>query len=237
MSCTTTVLFDLDGTLLPMDQERFTKHYFALLAQKLAAHGYEQERLIRSVWEGSAAMVRNTGEQTNEAVFWAVLRGIYGERIMEDLPVFEQYYHEEFEQVRQSCGFQPLSAEVVRLARQKGCRVVLATNPIFPAVATEARIRWAGLEPEDFDDITTYENSRHCKPNPAYYLEVTARMQVRAENCLMVGNDVTEDMVAERLGMRTFLVTDCLINRENRDIQTYPNGDFSKLKEWMEQVL
>ena len=90
---------------------------------------------------------------------------------------------------------------------------------------------------EDFDDITTYENSRHCKPNPAYYLEVTARMQVRPENCLMVGNDVTEDMVAERLGMRTFLVTDCLINRENRDIQTYPNGDFSKLKEWMEQVL
>lgn len=237
MSRTTTVLFDLDGTLLPMDQERFTKHYFALLAQKLAAHGYEQERLIRSVWEGSAAMVRNTGEQTNEAVFWAVLRGIYGERIMEDLPVFEQYYHEEFEQVRQSCGFQPLSAEVVRLARQKGCRVVLATNPIFPAVATEARIRWAGLEPEDFDDITTYENSRHCKPNPAYYLEVTSRMQVRPENCLMVGNDVTEDMVAERLGMRTFLVTDCLINRENRDIQMYPNGDFSKLKEWMEQVL
>ena len=150
--------------------------------------------------------------------------------------MFEQYYREEFEQVRQSCGFQPLSAEVVRLARQKGCRVVLATNPIFPAVATEARIRWAGLEPEDFDDITTYENSRHCKPNPAYYLDVTARMRVRPENCLMVGNDVTEDMVAERLGMRTFLVTDCLINRENRDIQAYPNGDFTKLKEWMEQM-
>ena len=30
------VLFDLDGTLLPMDQDEFTKGYFKLLAAKLA---------------------------------------------------------------------------------------------------------------------------------------------------------------------------------------------------------
>lgn len=237
MNSVTTVFFDLDGTLLPMDQERFTERYFALLAQKLEAYGYERERLIRSVWQGSAAMIRNTGEHTNEEVFWAVLRGIYGERVMEDLPVFERYYREEFEAVRQCCGFQPLAAAVVRNARKKGCRVGLATNPIFPAVATVARIRWAGLEPEDFDFITTYENSRHCKPNPAYYRDITDGMQVTPAECLMVGNDVTEDMVAERLGMRIFLVTDCLINREDRDIQAYPNGDFTKLTEWMEQML
>ena len=237
MSRVDAVLFDLDGTLLPMDQTRFAEQYFGLLAQKLSAYGYEPQRLIRSVWEGSAAMVRNRGEQTNEAVFWAVLRGIYGERVMEDLLVFEQYYHEEFEQARQSCGLQPLSAEVVRLARQKGCRVVLATNPIFPAVATEARIRWAGLEPEAFDYITTYENSSHCKPDPAYYRDVAEHIRISPESCLMVGNDVAEDMAAQSIGMRVFLVTDCLINRENRDIQAYPNGNFSKLKEWMEQVL
>ena len=33
----TTVLFDLDGTLLPMEVEHFTKTYFGLLAQKAAA--------------------------------------------------------------------------------------------------------------------------------------------------------------------------------------------------------
>ena len=32
----TTVLFDLDGTLLPMDQEEFTKGYLNLLVQKFA---------------------------------------------------------------------------------------------------------------------------------------------------------------------------------------------------------
>ena len=32
----TTVLFDLDGTLLPMDNDVFTKCYFKLLVQQLA---------------------------------------------------------------------------------------------------------------------------------------------------------------------------------------------------------
>ena len=44
--------------------------------------------------------------------------------------------------------------------KELGLRAVLATNPIFPAVATRSRIRWAGLEPEDFELCTTYENSR-----------------------------------------------------------------------------
>ena len=58
----TTVLFDLDGTLLPMDQEIFVKTYFSLLAKKLAPHGYEPEALINAVWAGTRAMVKNTGE-------------------------------------------------------------------------------------------------------------------------------------------------------------------------------
>lgn len=45
----------------------------------------------------------------------------------------------------------------------------------------------------------------------------------------MVGNDVSEDMVAKRVGMQVFLLTDCLINKENRDISLYPNGSFEEL--------
>ena len=46
----TTVLFDLDGTLLPMDQEAFTTGYFKLLAKKLAPHGYEPKSLVDAIW-------------------------------------------------------------------------------------------------------------------------------------------------------------------------------------------
>ena len=47
----TTVLFDLDGTLLPMDQDEFVKTYFGLLAKKLAPHGYDPKKLVDGIWQ------------------------------------------------------------------------------------------------------------------------------------------------------------------------------------------
>ena len=38
------ILFDLDGTLLPMDQTEFTNGYFKLLAAKMAPHGYDPKQ-------------------------------------------------------------------------------------------------------------------------------------------------------------------------------------------------
>ena len=107
--------------------------------------------------------------------------------------------------------------------------MALATNPIFPAVATESRIRWAGLQPEDFELYTTYENSRYCKPNLNYYRDIVEQLDLTPEECLMVGNDVAEDMVVRELGMNVFLLTDCLINSAQKDISVYPNGGFPEL--------
>ena len=65
-----TVLFDLDGTLLPMDQDEFIKAYFGGLATKLVPFGYEPNKLIQGIWAGTKAMVTNDGAMTNEARFW-----------------------------------------------------------------------------------------------------------------------------------------------------------------------
>ena len=54
------VLFDLDGTLLPMDMERFTNGYFQLLTEKMAPLGYDPKALTDAVWAGTAAMVKNS---------------------------------------------------------------------------------------------------------------------------------------------------------------------------------
>ena len=225
----TTVLFDLDGTLLPMDQDEFVRAYFKLLAKKLAGHGYDPQALLGNIWAGVEAMVKNTGEVNNEEAFWRTFDAIYGEGVRKDIPIFEDYYRNEFQQVQQVCGFNPRAAEVICYVKEKGLRTVLATNPLFPVVATESRIRWAGLKKEDFEVITTYENSRHCKPNPDYYLDIIEEIGVKPEECLMVGNDVKEDMVANSLGMKVFLLTDCLINKEDKDISVYPNGNFEAL--------
>lgn len=229
----TTILFDLDGTLLPMDMDEFSKGYFKLLAKKAAPFGYEPEKLIASVWKGTEAMVRNDGSCSNEAAFWKCFAGIYGQESLKDKVIFDEFYANEFQGADVFCGFHPGAREAVQQAKEAGLRVALATNPLFPEVATKTRIRWAGLAPTDFEYCTTYENSRHCKPNPDYYRDVLEKIGCKAEECLMVGNDVDEDMVAETLGMKVFLLTDCLVNKSERDISAYPHGSFEELKKFI----
>ena len=223
------ILFDLDGTLLPMDQDIFVKAYFGGLSKKLAPLGYDSEKLIPAIWTGTKAMVQNNGEVTNEKAFWNKFSEIFGNKAREDEPYFEEFYKNEFQKVKEVLGFSAMAKEVVEKAKSKAFRVALATNPIFPSIATVSRIRWAGLEPDDFELYTTYENSNYCKPNLEYYKSIINKLGVKADECLMVGNDVSEDMVAEKLGCKVFLLTDCIINKENKDISVYPNGNFYDL--------
>ena len=174
----TTVLFDLDGTLLPMDQELFAKTYFTSIARHVAPRGYEFDAVIKGIWAGTKAMMKNTGEKVNEAVFWETFAGIFGERVYDDMPAFDRFYVEHFDEIAAVCGHDPRAAEVIRLCHERGRKTVLATNPIFPRIATEKRMRWAGLSPEDFVLCTTYDNSRYCKPNPKYYTSILNELGV-----------------------------------------------------------
>ena len=233
----TTVLFDLDGTLLPMDQDEFVKAYIGGLVKTAGLANYETESMANAIMSGTAAMVKNPGGKTNEAVFWDVLVSKYGEAILNDYHMFDEFYRTDFQKIADICGFEPRAKELVSYIKGKGIRVALATNPLFPSVATESRIRWAGLDAADFELFTTYENSYHCKPNLDYYKDILAELDLDPEECLMVGNDVGEDMVASELGMKVFLLTDCLINRKGADISVYPNGSFTDLKSYLEEII
>ena len=223
------ILFDLDGTLLPMDQNLFVKSYFGKLTKKLAPLGYEPEKVIGALWSSIKMVVKNASDQYNDEVFWNIFTKFLGEHVRDDEPYFEEFYRNEFQAVKDDCGFHPKAAECVNQLKEMGYRVVLATNPIFPRIATESRIRWAGMEPETFELITTYENCKRCKPNPQYYLEILEKIDVKPEECIMVGNDVTEDMVAQTVGMDVFLLTDCLLNKEGKDYSQYPQGSFDEM--------
>ena len=230
------ILFDLDGTLLPMDQEQFVNAYLQKMAARMAPHGYDPSLLAKTIWKGTAAMVMNDGAASNEAVFWKVFESVFGEGSRKDEPLFDEFYRTDFQTVKDVCGFDPLASQVIAQIREMGIRVALATNPLFPAIATQSRCRWAGLRPEDFEWITTYENSRFCKPNPEYYKDILAKLEIDPSECLMVGNDVAEDMVAETLGMKVFLLTDHLINKHCQDIGRYPQGSFPELMEFIREL-
>lgn len=232
----TAILFDLDGTLLPMDQDKFVSNYLPCMTKKMSEYGYDPNALMQTIYAGIKAMVKNDGSVTNKEAFWNTAAEILGPDVRKDEPLFEDFYRNEFQQAKTTCGYTSLATEAVRDAKAKGCRVILATNPLFASVATYSRIRWAGLEPEDFEYITTYENSSHSKPNLDYYRELMGKLDLKAEQCLMVGNDMDEDMIAENLGMRAFLLTDCLINRKNQDISKYPHGSFPELLSYIRSL-
>lgn len=229
----TTVLFDLDGTLLPMDQEEFIGAYFGRLAEHMAPYGYEKEKLLKTIWSSTGSMIHNQTGRSNEEVFWECMANAYGPEIRLDAPKFDEFYRVGFPKVRESCGYTSMAAQVIDACKAKNLRVALATNPFFPTTATHQRIGWAGLQKEDFELITTYENSHACKPNPAYYKEILEKLGVSPDECLMVGNDVQEDMMVRDLGMSVFLLTPCLINRQNADITQYPHGDYDALLEYI----
>ena len=227
------ILFDLDGTLLPMDQDLFTKTYFKYLSLKMAPYGYNAKDLIEGVWQGTRQMVKNSGNQTNEEVFFQFFSQIFGPKVYDDKVIFDEFYQNEFNNVKESCGYTKKAQEVISYLKTLDVKLILATNPIFPKVAQESRLKWAGCKKEDFIYITSYENMHYCKPNHKYYLEIIDQLGLEAKECLMVGNDVEEDMIAQKVGMQVFLLTPCLINKQNQNIDHLPQGNFDDLLEYL----
>jgi len=233
----TTILFDLDGTLLPMDEDAFIKTYMGGLAKTMAPLGYNPQKFIQTVWAGTKAMIENDGTKTNEQVFWDVYTQVYGQDKRTDEQIFAKFYQSGFALAKSACGFNPKVPPLMEKLKQLGLRIIIATNPFFPQTATNQRIRWAGLNPDDFAMYTTYENSRYCKPNLDYYRDILAKFNLKAEECIMVGNDVLEDMIAQELGIKGFLVTDQLINKHNLPWEHIPHGDMYDLQLFLQDNL
>lgn len=229
------ILFDLDGTLLPMDLEEFVKVYLSRLSKFLVPYGYDPEKVISSVWAGTKAMMANDGTKTNEEVFWDVFGRYYDQDVKQDYDKFELFYEKEFPKVVESVKINAFAKEVIKKIKEKGYRVALATNPLFPRVATFERVRWTGIEPNEFELITTYETSSYCKPNLKYYEDVCQKLGVEPNQCIMVGNDVLEDGIAKELGMKVFLIKDSLLNPKGEDLSNYEVGSFEDFLSWLEE--
>ncbi len=231
------IFFDLDGTLLPMDQDVFIKAYLGGLVKRLAPKGYDPGAIAGALWTSTGAMMKNDGKLSNEEVFWNSFAAILGEGVRDEDESLDEFYSGEFQSIKDVCGYTLLAKELIDRLKQTDLRVILATSPLFPTVATESRIRWAGLEPSDFEYVTTYENSRYCKPNPTYYTNLCEKLGLKPDEVVMIGNDVGDDMVAETVDMRVFLLTDCLINKSGRNINDFRHGGFSELMNYIEEII
>lgn len=225
-----TILFDLDGTLLPMHEEQFVGLYLHSIADEFK-DSYDPKLLQQTLWEGTGLMASNHTDQTNEDLMWELLESRFP-GISRDKDKFAEYYRTRFDEAQAACPRREGTGEFLqKLAKQY--KLILATNPLFPREAVEQRLKWAGVDPKLFSWITTYENSTRCKPDPAYYREIIENTGVDPQTCLMVGNDATEDMAALETGMHTYLVTDCLINRQDLDLDHFEWGTFEDFEKKM----
>lgn len=230
------ILFDMDGTLVPMDTHTFTSGYFKFLFKKLAPYGVDPNTFPRNMWAGVAAMVKNDGSITNEEAFWKVFEKLTGlDKEVINAQCLD-FYGNEFQQAKQFTEENPLAKEAIRIAREKADLVILATNPLFPMVGQYTRMSWVDLKPSDFDLITSYEEDRYCKPNPMYFTSVCQRMGIDPKDCLMIGNDENEDMYAgAQAGLNCYLVTNWMIPSEEHP-WSGPKGTFAELVEMLKSL-
>ncbi|CFY11945.1 Cof protein [Syntrophomonas zehnderi OL-4] len=230
------ILFDLDGTLLNIDMEVFLEHYFAAMMKSAQKSGYKDVKtMAEQIYCSTYAMIANRCADTlNERAFMNdFLSGwTYPEQEMQKF--FDDFYENAFPNLKILCRPFAGIPEMMNKVFAQGYKVVIATNPVFPLTAIKQRMDWAGVGHFPFDLITSYENMHFTKPHPEYYQEITEHIGVSPTECLMVGNDVDEDLPAGKIGMRTFLVEDMLINKGQSGLTPDWSGTLADFYEFID---
>lgn len=207
------VLFDLDGTLIEVDMERFIPIYLRRLAERL--HPYaEPQRTLQSLRGAVMAML---GDTAGDCSLEELLRDRLAAEPQIPWSAYQKalaaFCREELAELRPLVRPHPLARELVESCLARGWRVVLATNPVFPREVIEARLAWGELADLPFQPITSYEISRHCKPHPGFFHDVLGTLGLPPQACLMVGNDTSHDLAAGQVGIATCLLTTWRIDR------------------------
>lgn len=203
------LLLDLDDTLLGNEVTVFMRRYFGLLSAYARPH-FDEATFLPQLMQATRSMIRDTNPtMTNDQVFWNEFESLTGGRRAELEPFFQGFYETEFIRLKSSTTPRPAAVALVRSALDCGLSVVVATNPLFPRIAIEQRLEWAGLPVADnaFTLVTSYENMHASKPQPAYYREILAAIGAEPSRALMVGDDWINDISpAAEVGLWTYWI-------------------------------
>ncbi len=236
---TPTLLLDLDDTLLINNMDAFLPQYLSTFSQHVAEH-ISPEIFVQNLLVGTQAMVDN---RRPDCTLQDVFDQAFFSQVNVDTEKFRQladsFYQEIFPSLRHLTSPAEGAVQLVKQASERGYRLAVATNPLFPITAIKQRLTWANLSIDEnlFQAITSYERYHFAKPEPAYYAELLARLGWPDGPVVMVGDDLERDIIpASYLGLATYYVGPEDNLSPDEGFRPTASGSLSGLIDWMEQV-
>jgi len=229
-----TLLFDLDDTLLDTNMDAFLPAYFRAFSKHLADHVDPQ--VMMSAMLASINLIYKSQDPGR------TLLEVFDENYYQQtgaskeglLHTVRDFYENVFPELNVHTRQRPEAVPLVAWAFERGYRIAIATDPLFPREATAHRLRWAGFDPERFELISTIEDFHFSKTYPAYYAEVLGRMGWPEGPILMVGNDVERDLApANRLGLSTYFIDGEATSSPGFEAG---RGGLGDLRPWLESI-
>jgi len=201
------ILFDLDNTLIMFNEDIFYAGYIKRISG-IFADIMPAEEFIERLISSTRSLRKNDGQISNKDFFLAGFGRGYEDRLDELWRRFQYFYENEYDKLNVNVSLPDSVYEVFNQLLNGSFMLVLASNPLFPENVQRKRLAWAGLAHVPFNLVTHIENMTFCKPRLEYYLEICDKIREAPQNCLMVGNDPINDMIAAKLGMKTYLTDD-----------------------------
>lgn len=239
MTSTLTLLIDLDDTLLVNPVNEFMEKYLKLLSEYMSPY-VDPKRMIPQLLKSTDMMIDKVHPyQTLEAAFDSDFYPALGLDNSEMKPIVNRFYSDTFPEIQSITSPRTEAIEVIQHAFARGYRVVIATNPLFPRLATSLRLDWAGLPESEYhyDLVTSYESLHYAKPNNAYYTEILGQLGWPDQPVCMVGNSFEFDILpVNRLGIPAYLITDDTALLNDEPLQGIKRGPLQELIPWMDSI-
>lgn len=185
---------DYDGTLIKNPESEFFERYFFLLSK---FSGIDLSEISRKVMKAVEETAKDTDNGKN--LFEKFLEKISdnGDRkYWENL--FMEFYKREFSKLKDIITKNDFLVELIKNTDKE---VIFASNPLFPKIAVNERIRFVDLSPKRFCYIAHMENSHFVKPDPRFFKEIVEKLSINPADCVMIG-DTENDIACEKIGIK-----------------------------------
>lgn len=204
-----TLLVDLDGTLLANRALPLQIDFISMALKKLKNVGG---------WKKAIRALKNTYEALDRRKVKPELQNLHnderailsfsnaldlnpekGKKVLADI------ISEIFPTLKKHFTPVPGAKDFLEWAKNK-YPLYLATTPVWTESIVQLRLEWAGIDPKWFQAITHVTSMHAIKPDREYYLEILKKFGLKAEECLLIGDDKKKDLPATAVGIHVYII-------------------------------